>query len=133
MRPQMMFVGLIVLALLFASCSKDYSKYIKVQEQRVGDYSITILSSSGEINKGTGDLLLEFRKIPTAELVNVSNLNLSAVMQMAGNPMSGELLASETGTPGRFVIKYNFGMTGTYNLKITFENGLQAQFVLFIN
>ena len=133
MKTKLKIAVVLLVALLISACSKDFSSYKKIQEQKAGDYSVTILSSSGDIKKGSGNFLLEFHKGSSGELVKVNNLNVSAVMLMAGSPMSGEVSPSETGTTGRYEIKYNFEMIGTYKLDITFDNGLQTQFLLSVN
>jgi hypothetical protein len=133
MKSGIKIAGLILLALFLSSCGKNYSDYQKILEQRVGDYNVSIYASPDGIKKGSGDLLIEFNKTATGELVKVNNLQVSAVMQMAGSPMSGDISASETRSEGIYKLDYNFSMIGSYNLDITFENGLQARFILTVS
>jgi hypothetical protein len=133
MKSGILTAGLIVLAFLLTSCGKNYSDYQKILEKRVGDYNVSIYASPEGIKKGSGDLLLEFNNTASGDLVKVNNLKVSAVMQMAGSPMSGDVSASETRTDGVYKIDYNFSMIGSYNLDVTFENGLQARFILTVS
>lgn len=133
MKTKFKIAIVLLVALLISSCSKDFSSYKKIQEQKAGGYTVAILSSSGDIKKGSGNFLLEFHKGSSGELVKVNNLNVSAVMLMAGSPMSGEVSASETGTAGMYEIKYNLSMVGSYKVDISFDNGLKAQFILPVN
>lgn len=125
--------GLFVLALIFSSCGSHYEDYVMLNEQRVGDYNVSVYAEPGGIKKGEGDLLVKFRRATNGEPVRVSNLNVSSVMQMAGSPMSGDVSVSKDLSDGDYIIEYNFSMSGTYNFDVSFENGLKVRFVLTVS
>ena len=54
-------------------------------------------------------------------------------MQMSGMPMNAEMSTNKTSTPGRYLIKYNFSMSGTWILNIRLEDGKETRISLSVN
>jgi hypothetical protein len=124
---------LLVLFLIFAmvSCSTDAPKIIA--QQKVGDKVVMILSSTGTITKGAGSFYIEFHNASDNVFSDVGKIDADAKMQMAGNPMIGELTITKTEIPGRYAAKYNFPMSGSWILVVYFEVFGKAQFELNVN
>lgn len=104
-----------------------------VHEERVGDYSVTLLNVTGEVKPGTNSFDLEFRKASTDKLVQVGNVQVTVVMPMAGMAdMSAGASVTPVGEPGRYKLACDFSMAGQWRFTIIFANNQQAQFILHV-
>jgi len=124
--------AIIPLVLLLVSCGKDLSNLKEIQQQTMGDYKVSVLNSTDVLKQGSGSFVVEFRKTSNNELVKVDNINTDAVMQMAGTPMTGETTMTDTDTPGRYEVKYNFSDKGNWKFIISFGKRLQVQFLFSV-
>src|SRR4051812_27691311 len=86
---------LAVLALFIAQsagCNRQPTEFKQLQQQRSGDYTITVLSDTGVLKQHSAHLRLEFRSSSTNQLAGVSNLQIQTTMRMPGmGPMFGNI------------------------------------------
>jgi len=136
MRMKVMLASVVVvsLALVLTACGGsggDTSNLKQIEQQRAGEYLVTLLSETGQLKQGPNKFVLEFRKASDNQLTDVGNVQLNSLMPMPGmSPMSGGASATPSGTPGRYQIESDFQMVGTWNFTVKFGNGQQARFAL---
>jgi hypothetical protein len=124
-----LFAGLFaVFTLLFWSCNGAPAELKLIQQQRSGDYLISLRNDTGVI-KNADHLTLEFRNASSNELVEVSNVQVQASMVMAGmGPMFGTLSQPRREAAGRYDFDVNLGMVGRWNFIVTFAPNQRVQF-----
>ncbi len=136
MRMKMILatVAVAALALVLTACGGsggDTSNLKQIQQQRAGEYLVTLLNETGQLKQGPNKFVLEFRKASDNQLTDVGNVQLNSLMPMPGmSPMSGGASATPSDTPGRYQIESDFQMVGTWNFTVKFGNGQQARFAL---
>lgn len=126
-------VAVVVFGLVLTACGGDgdTSNLKQIEQQRAGEYVVTVLNETGQLKQGPNKFVLEFRKASDNKLTDVGNVQLNALMPMPGmSPMSGGASATPSGTPGRYNIESDFQMVGTWNFTVKFGNGQQARFAL---
>ena len=107
-------------------CAKSELK--TVQQQPVGEYTLTILSESGTMKNGSSDFVLEFRKTSDNQLADVGDVDVSPIMEMAGMaPMMGNATVTRTDTPGRYHVKGTLTMAGLWKFNVKFGPGQTAR------
>ena len=122
--------AVMLLALLLAGCSRQ-AELKPIQQQKSGDYAITVLNETGVLKQNNDHLRLEVRNASTNELANVNNLKIQASMLMPGmGPMFGTLSAPQQTGPGQYELDANMGMAGQWNLVVTFDPDVRLQFAL---
>ena len=122
-----------VLALLLFGCKagSNPEDLKPIQQQKVGDYNISLLSETGTMKQGATTYTLEFRKAAGNQLADVGKVDVSPVMEMAGMaPMMGGADVTPTGTPGRYTVKGNLTMAGLWKLNLRFGENQTARFSL---
>ena len=125
------FVCLTAAILLLFGCKSDPSNLKPVQQQRAGDYTVTILSDSGTMKQGSSSFTLEFRKGSDNQLADVGKVEVSPVMEMSGMaPMMGGAEVTRTDTPGRYDVKGSLSMAGLWKLNVRFGDNQNARFSL---
>ena len=97
MRCALIYISLsFVLFLLCVSCSKSPAAQVQIQQQRSGDYVLTLLNDSGVVKQHSNKYTLEIRNASSNELANVSNVQIQASMRMPGmGPMFGNISAQK--------------------------------------
>jgi YtkA-like protein len=121
--------GCALLAILFVSCSRQPTEFKPIQQQRSGDYTVTLLNETGALKLHSDHLRVEIRNASTNELANVSNVQIQASMVMPGmGPMFGTLSTPKQTAPGQYDLDADFGMAGQWNLVVTFDPNGHAQF-----
>ncbi len=135
MKVIMAAVVVVALALMLTACGGsgggDTSNLKQIEQQRAGEYVVTLLSETGQLKQGPNKFVLEFRKAADNTLTDVGNVQLNSLMPMPGmSPMSGGASATPSGTPGRYQVESDFQMVGTWNFTVKFGNGQQARFAL---
>ena len=109
----------------------DTSNLKQIEQQRAGEYLVTVLNETGQLKQGPNKFVLEFRKAADNKLTDVGNVQLNSLMPMPGmSPMSGGASATPSGTPGRYQIESDFQMVGTWTFTVKFGNNQQARFAL---
>jgi hypothetical protein len=119
------------LAVLLAGCTGSQTELKPIQQQRAGDYVVTLLNDTGVLKQNDDHLTLEFRNSSTNEFVSVVNLKVQASMLMPGmGPMFGTLSTPQEGTPGRYDFDADVGMAGQWTMTVTFDPNRRVQFAL---
>ncbi len=116
----------LLFSIIFLTCSSDAPKIIA--QQKIGDKVVMILSTTGTLPKGTGSFFIELHKVSDNSLTDAGKVEADAKMQMAGNPMIGELKIIKTEIPGMYEVKYNFPMSGSWTLVIFLDYFGKVQF-----
>jgi YtkA-like protein len=123
--------GSVLLCLVLLSCGRQPTELKQIQQQRSGDYTVTLLNDTGALKQHADHLRLEIRNTSTNALADVNNLKVQATMIMAGmGPMFGTLSTPKQAAPGQFDFDAEFGMAGQWNFIITFDPNGRAQFAL---
>ena len=120
------------IALLLFGCKSGNPADLKpIQQQKAGDYTVSILSETGTLKQGSSTYSLEFRKAADNQLVDVGKVEVSPVMEMAGMaPMMASADVTPTNTPGRYEVKGNLTMAGLWKVNVKFGENLSVRFSL---
>ena len=122
---------LLALSLFCLSCSKGSAAQVPIQQQRSGDYVLTLLNDTGIVKQHSNKYTLEIRNASSNELVNVNNVQIQASMRMPGmGPMFGSISSPRQLAPGRYEMDADFSMAGQWQFVVTFEPNGRAQFNL---
>lgn len=122
-----------VLALFWLpfSCAKQPANFVQIQQQRSGDYLVTLLNETGVVKQHSNKLVLEVRNGSTNEPADVNNLQIQASMRMPGmGPMFGSVSSTRKIGPGRYDFDADFSMAGQWNFIVTFDPMERVQFNL---
>jgi len=124
------FVRLICLVVLVGVAAggcrqaSDAPPLKELQKVRSGDVDVVLLSETGTLAQGKNSFALEFRSPADGSLRDVGTVRANATMPMAGMaPMFGTLDLRASGTPGRYLVNGEFGMTGTWQIKVEWQGG----------
>src|SRR5262245_24119008 len=105
--------------LLVTACKSGELK--PVQQQQVGDYTLTVLSETGTAKNGANDFTLEFRKTADNQLVDVGPVEVSPIMEMQGMPpMMAGTTVMPTEKPGQYHVTSNLTMAGMWKFNVKF-------------
>jgi hypothetical protein len=117
--------------LVLFGCKSDPANLKQVQQQRAGDYTVTILSDTGTLKHGSSSFTLEFRKSADNQLADVGKVEVSPVMEMSGMaPMMGGAEVTPTSTPGRYDVKGSLTMGGLWKVNVRFGDNQNIRFSL---
>ena len=118
---------LFVFGLLGCGGSKvDTGNLKPVDTRTVGNLTIVLLNSTGELKQGQNEFVVQF-KDDKGQLVDVGEVQLGSSMSMPSMaPMSGDSELTPTGEIGTYRVKSNFGMSGSWHFTISW-NGKQGQ------
>lgn len=129
----LLIVVIVALGIALAACgnkSGDTSNLKQIQQQKAGDYTVTVLNETGSLKMGKSNFFLEFRKADN-QLADVGEVRLNSLMPMPGMaPMSGGASATPTGTPGRYAVEADFQMAGEWNFTVNFGSNQRVKFTL---
>ena len=109
---------LLMIPVAFFACSQGDLKV--VASETTNNYKIVLLSPSGSITEGSGQFYLVFYDSRNNKLVDVGSVIVRAEMPMPGMPMVNDAQVKMTDM-GRYTIKYNLTMRGTWTLNIKFN------------
>ena len=120
------------IALLLSGCKSGNPAELKpIQQEKVGDYTVSLLSETGTMKQGSTTYTLEFRKTADNQLADVGKVEVSPVMEMSGMaPMMGGADVTPTGTPGRYEVKGNLAMAGLWKVNVKFGENQNVRFSL---
>ena len=117
--------------LLWASCNRQPAALVQIQQQRSGDYVLTLLSDTGAVKQRANKFTLEIRNAANNELAHVTNVQIQTSMRMPGmGPMFGDISSLREITPGRYELNADFSMAGQWSFVVTFDPNGRAQFNL---
>src|SRR5262249_31312451 len=118
-----------VLTLLFVSCGSNSADLTQIQQQRAGDYLVTLLNENRAIKQHSNKLILEVRNANSNSLSDVSNLQIQSSMRMPGmGPMFGNISAIRRIAAGQYEFDADFSMAGQWNCLVTFDPNGRVQF-----
>lgn len=124
-------LSFVCLAVLVASCSGKPTTLTQIQQQRAGDYVVTIFGEGPSIKQHSNKLTLEIRNAASNELANVRNVQVQSSMRMPGmGPMFGEIGTMKMVSAGKYEFNADFSMAGQWSFIVTFEPNGRAQFNL---
>jgi hypothetical protein len=89
----------------------------EVHRATAGGLDVVLLTSDGELNQGKDAFVIEFRNAD-GTLVDVGTVTTSANMPMPGMTMPGRVQVEPSGVPGRYQATGEFGMAGTWQMKV---------------
>ena len=119
------------LVFLIVACSRQPAEFKQIQQQRSGDYNVTVLNETGNLKQHSDRLRVEIRHAATNAPADVTNVQVQASMVMPGmGPMFGTLSTPKQTAPGQYELDADVGMAGQWNLIVTFEPNGRAQFGL---
>ena len=122
---------IVVFVWLSFACSKAPANLTQIQQQRSGDYFVTLLNDTGAVKQHSNKLTLEFRNASTNEPADVTNVQIQASMRMPGmGPMFGNLSSTRRIGPGRYDFDADFSMAGQWSFVVTFDPMGRVQFNL---
>ncbi len=85
----------------------------------VGDVTIVLLNSAGELKQGQNEFVVQFRD-PKGQPINVGDVQLGSSMSMPSMaPMSGDSEITPTGQTGTYRVKSNFAMSGAWHFTVS--------------
>jgi len=94
----------------------------QIQQQRSGDYVITLSNETGSLKQGANNLTLEFRR--GDQLADPGNVEVKPMMEMKGaGPMLANTKATPSSTPGRYDVTTDLAMAGPWKFMVTFSGG----------
>jgi hypothetical protein len=124
MSKHILSFSLLGLLLVFAGCasqrSMDSGKAIK--SASVGNLTVTLSNSSGQLKHGSNDLLVTF-KDSSGSPVDVGAASLTFHMPQMGSmtAMNNQATLTTTETPGIYKAKTDVEMPGEWQAQVTFE------------
>jgi hypothetical protein len=122
-------VAVTTLLCLACSCNKQPANLAQIQQQRAGDYLLTLLNDTGSIKQHSNRLVLEVRTAATNQLTNVNNLQIQGSMRMPGmGPMFATLSPTRQLGVGQYEFDADFSMSGQWSFLVTFEPNGRVQF-----
>jgi len=113
-------IPLFVLSACERSGSSSGEKIVK--STRSGDTTIALSSASGEIKSGENDLTLSFTDA-SGNPVDVPAASLKFYMPAMGSmaEMNDVATLTTTGTPGKFKVRVNIEVAGSWEAMISFQ------------
>jgi hypothetical protein len=113
----------------FAGCGGekvDTANLKEVATHTVGNVTVVLLSSTGELKQGQNEFVVQFRD-SKGQPVDIGNVQLGSSMSMPSMaPMSGDSEITPAGETGTYRVKSNFGMSGSWHFTISW-NGPSGQ------
>jgi hypothetical protein len=121
----------LLLVFFTVACSLQPTEFKPIQQQRSGDYNVTLLNETGALKQRSDRLRVEIRNAATNAPANVTNVQVQASMVMPGmGPMFGTLSTPTQTAPGQYELDADVGMAGQWSLIVTFEPNGRGQFGL---
>lgn len=115
-------------SLFLVSCNRQ-SSLTTIQQQRSGDYVVSLLNETPSVKQHSRKLTLEFRNASTNEPASVTNVRVEASMRMAGmGPMLGNVSSVRQAGAGRHEFDVDLSMAGQWNFIVTFDPNRRVQF-----
>jgi len=127
-RPKIVLTTVALLTAMTAiACnvrSREASRLKQIQQERAGEYVITLLNDSGQLKQGPNLFVIEFRRAADNKMVNAGDVQMNSTLPSPGLP---DRVASASvkfsGEIGRYNASCNFPVSGTWNTTLLYENG----------
>ena len=115
--------GLIVAAVVLSACSSNSAPATKeIESHTSGDMVITLFSETGQLAQGKNTFYIAFRSASTNQPVDAGTIMLSASMAMPGMaPMVAPIEIEPAGKPGQYMVKADFGMSGSFAFEVRWD------------
>ena len=115
--------GLIVAAVVLSACSSNSTPADKeIESHTSGDMVITLSSEAGQLAQGKNTFYIAFRSASTNQPVDAGTIMLSASMAMPGMaPMVAPIEVEPAGKPGQYMVKAEFGMSGSFGFEVRWD------------
>ena len=115
--------GLIVAAAVLSACSSNSAPATKeIESHTSGDVAITLSSETGQLVQGKNTFYIAFRSASTNQPVDAGTIMLSASMTMPGMaPMVAPIEITPAGKPGQYMVKADFGMSGSFAFEVRWD------------
>jgi len=92
-----------------------------VETRTVGNITVVLLNSTGELKQGQNEFIVQFRD-QQGQPIDVGDVQLSSSMTMpAMAPMSGDSEITATGQKGTYRVKSSFAMSGAWHFTIAWN------------
>jgi hypothetical protein len=124
-------VSLIVFSIVLEACGNEKLK--TVTTRRSDSYRLVILNTQGSIKQGSGKFYIEFHDVKDDRLIDVGKVEVQANMPMPGMPMVNDAEVKATDVPGRYSVKYDLSMSGSWTLRINFDQNKSATIPIAVN
>ncbi len=123
----------VVLTMLFFTLASgcgakkvDTENLKEVATHKVGNVTVVLLSSTGELKQGQNEFVVQFRD-PKGQPADAGNVQLGSSMSMPSMaPMSGDSEITPSGQTGTYRVKSNFVMSGAWHFTVSW-NGPYGQ------
>lgn len=94
----------------------------EIQTQRTGDLTITLLSEKGELAMGQNRFIVAFRSATNNQPVDAGTVTVGSSMAMpAMAPMTAPIELEPAGSPGQYVAKGDFPMSGAWKFEVRWD------------
>jgi len=115
--------GLIVAAVVLSACNGSSAPATKeIESHTSGDMVITLSNEKGELAQGQNTFYIAFRSASTNQPVDAGTIMMSASMTMPGMaPMVAPIEISPAGKPGQYMVKAEFGMSGSFGFEVRWD------------
>ena len=116
--------GLIVAAVVLSACSSNSSAPAtkEIESHTSGDMVITLSSETGQLAQGKNTFYIAFRSASTNQPADAGTIVLSASMAMPGMaPMVAPIEITPAGKPGQYMVKAEFGMSGSFGFEVRWD------------
>jgi hypothetical protein len=108
----------------FAGCgakTPDTASLKEVATHTVGNVTVVLLNSAGELKQGQNEFVVQFRD-SKGQPVDVGNVQLGSSMTMPSMaPMSGNSELTPSGQTGTYRVKSNFAMSGAWHFTVSWS------------
>ena len=126
-RSKMICRSWVVLLGLAVACGRDTSNLKQIQQERAGEYQITLLNHAGQVKQGPNRFVLEFRKTSDRQLTNVGNVEITSVLPKGPLPdRVTDATVKSADEAGRYSAAINFPVPGAWAATLLFGNGQSA-------
>jgi hypothetical protein len=104
----------------------DIASLNEVATHTVGNVTVVLLNSTGELKQGQNDFVVQFRD-SKGQPIDIGNVQLGSSMSMPSMaPMSGDSEITPSGQTGTYRVKSNFAMSGAWHFTVSW-NGPYGQ------
>ena len=90
-----------------------------MRRQRAKDLTIVLLNEKGDLAMGRNRFIIAFRSASDNQPVDVGTVTVGSSMAMPGMaPMTAPIELEPAGTPGQYVAKGDFPMSGAWKFDV---------------
>lgn len=107
----------LLLAVLALGCGGEAdADMVELERLKSEDMDVVVLAPQDGLKNGSSEFLIEFRSNGT--LTDVGDVRASSTMPMPGMPMFGSIDVQRTDVAGRYQVRSEFSMAGTWQIAI---------------